>query len=554
MTYAMRRCGALAAALCVAFLAGAPSAAAAEPLATCFWEGPISTEQKSTRGFDGRDFNFPEESATYWMARFRMPLGARIVLRGRYAHGRYQSLNAYSDGAPTDALPDFAMQPDAGSVNPFPRGARRDGNARSYTLNVVNESAPAQRQPNTVYARPQQPDDPIELFYRVYEPDRGRDLTGGTGLPDPEVILSDGSRLRGDAACGAVNDPDREIPVQSVPAATWQAAVGSPGCDPNTNPAYNPVRWERFFNLEYATEAVVTDCTAAGRELRRNEPAPEKGGFYSNRDNAYIFSHLSRRFGQLLVLKAKMPTVPRTRQGQRRMGGGQLRFWSLCTGESRVTTRTPDCLADRQLPVNGARDYTVVVSKAADRPANATPRCGVGWLDWGERGDAAGRPDYAALIMRNMLPEASFAQAIQRVPKPGAEQDVMGAYFPQSGYSTKALFEARGCSASRLALRGRRLRADRRGRLRVRLACKSYESSCSGRLGISARGIGRRLGAARFSLRSGTSRLVRVRLARHGRRALRRRGRVRVTVKARGATPAEVALRAKRRYALRARR
>ena len=35
-------------------MASAP-AAAAEPLATCFWEGPVSMKRPSSRGFDGPD-------------------------------------------------------------------------------------------------------------------------------------------------------------------------------------------------------------------------------------------------------------------------------------------------------------------------------------------------------------------------------------------------------------------------------------------------------------------------------------------------------------------
>ena len=62
-------------------LTASPAAAQEPPLATCFWEGPISTERPSTRGFDGRNFNFPEESATYWLARFKLPAGARLELR-----------------------------------------------------------------------------------------------------------------------------------------------------------------------------------------------------------------------------------------------------------------------------------------------------------------------------------------------------------------------------------------------------------------------------------------------------------------------------------------
>ena len=84
--------------------------AVSKPPATCFWEGPISTKRKTTRGFDGRYFNFPEESATYWLARLNLPAGSRLVLRGRFPHGRYMSLNSYSDGAPTDSLSDIAIE------------------------------------------------------------------------------------------------------------------------------------------------------------------------------------------------------------------------------------------------------------------------------------------------------------------------------------------------------------------------------------------------------------------------------------------------------------
>ena len=93
------------------------------------------------------------------------------------------------------------------------------------------------------------------------------------------------------------------------------------------------------------------------------------------------------------------------------------------------------------------RAYTIVVSKPEDRPTNAVRRCGVSWLDMGD-GDGDQRSDYAALIMRNMLVSPDFAQAIQRVPEPGAEADVMGPYFPQSEYRSRAAFEGLGCPAT----------------------------------------------------------------------------------------------------------
>jgi hypothetical protein len=173
--------------------------------------------------------------------------------------------------------------------------------------------------------------------------------------------------------------------------------------------------------------------------------AESQGGFYSNRDSAYLYVHLSRLFGPVLVVKGKLPKTPQTFRGPPRMPGGQVRFWSLCSGESRVTTRTPDCLADRQVLHRSGRNYTVVVSRRSDRPSNARGRCGVAWLDWGNRGDGAGDPNYGLLILRNMLASPGFKRAIQRVQAPGHERAVMGPFFPDSHYTTTKAFASRGC-------------------------------------------------------------------------------------------------------------
>jgi hypothetical protein len=426
------------------------SATAAQPaLSSCFWEGPISMSRPTTEGFDGRLFNFPEESATYWLARLHIPEGGSLHLRGRYAHARYQSLNAYSEGTPTDALPDVATRPRPGSINPFIAGNRRDSEHRSYTVEVADLPPPqGERAPNTLYARPEG-DAPIELLYRVYEPDRGLDLTGDTGLPRPIVRTSEGTRLRGADACAAVNDPNREIPVQTTSTAQWTIAKNAPGCDPQVAPAVPPARggprWDRFFNFDYARLGFALGCTDAARQAHRELPHEDTGGFYSNGDIRYLFTMLSRQFGPVLVVRAKMPRFPATYGGARRMPAGQLRFWSLCSTESSVTGRTEDCLADRQVPLGAHRRFEIVVSKAADRPANARRRCGVAWLRWAEAGDGAGRSDFGQLVIRNMLPAADFEQAIQNVAKLDTERAVMGPYHPEAAYESKQAFEAGGC-------------------------------------------------------------------------------------------------------------
>jgi hypothetical protein len=423
-----------------------PEGPVSKPPATCFWEGPISTKRPTTRGFDGRNFNFPEESATYWMARFSLPEGATLTLRGKYPHARYMSLNTYSEGVPIDALSDPQIRPEPGSRNPFREGAKRYVRERFWTVTVSPDDPPSgyERPRNTIYGG-QSETAPIELFYRVYEREPGRDLTGGRGLPRHRLVLADGSSTTKKGACDAINDPDREIPIDTVPEQLWERGRSTPPCDPDTNPAYDPPRWERFFNVDYAALAVVSDCTEAGREARLAMEPDNEGGFYSNRDSAYIYSHLAREFGPILVVEGRLPRFPMTSRKPDRMPEADMRWWSLCTGESRVTVRTPDCLSDRQVLKRSGRNYTIVVSKRADRPENARRGCDVGWLDWGERGDGAGDPDYGLLIMRNMLVDPDFEHAIQNVQRPGEEQAVMGPYFPRSDYMSREEFEARGC-------------------------------------------------------------------------------------------------------------
>jgi len=45
-----------------------------------------------------------------------------------------------------------------------------------------------------------------------------------------------------------------------------------------------------------------------------------------------------------------------------------------------------------------------------------------------------------------MLPDPSFAHAIQNVPAPGAERDVMGDYYPRGQYlAGPEEFKVKGC-------------------------------------------------------------------------------------------------------------
>ena len=94
-----------------------------------------------------------------------------------------------------------------------------------------------------------------------------------------------------------------------------------------------------------------------------------------------------------------------------------------------------DCRSDNRVGVGADGRYTIVVSAAEDRPPSARPECGVTWLAWA-RGP----------IYRHMVPDPSFAQAIQNVPEPGAELATMGDYYPQGEYlAGPSEFKPKGC-------------------------------------------------------------------------------------------------------------
>jgi hypothetical protein len=134
----------------------------------------------------------------------------------------------------------------------------------------------------------------------------------------------------------------------------------------------------------------------------------------------------SSSYGDILVFHGKAPTTPQTYlPSDTTMGSAQLRYWSMCSNTS--TTQYLGCVKDDDVPLDSEGYYTIVISTAANRPADATAACGVEWLPKGPLPSAP-------IILRNMLPEASFTQAIQDIPAQGQEQATLGPYYPNGYY------------------------------------------------------------------------------------------------------------------------
>jgi hypothetical protein len=377
-----------------------------------------------------------DTNAVYWGGTYAALPGTRIRIAGDYPHARYMSWNLYDAAArPTDALTDFELAPDSGSSNPFLPGADRTVAERSYTAFIEVGARPSHPAPNTLYTGDSRGG---TFLYRVYVPDSGRDEKGGVPLPKvtlepaggtwPPLTVEQCRELQAPYAW-QLNDLIAEAP-----------ALPDPTDDGEGFPGRDPPNWRLFENFCAAAVDIMLD-NENGEPFHPGaaERCGDGPGFFSNRDIAYVFAPSSRGFGELLVLRGRAPTFADTRPGPPVMPSGhQLRYWSFCQYEP-ATQRVIECRADDGVVVAADGRYTIVVSTAADRPASARAECGVTWLPWGPQ-------TQGLVIYRHMLPDPSFAEAIQNVPHPGAEREVMGDYYPRGQYlGEPGEFKAKSC-------------------------------------------------------------------------------------------------------------
>jgi hypothetical protein len=417
---------------------------------TCFWNIGV---------VNGGTINvaYPDAGANYWGAQYTLPPGAKLELKGEFPHARYTSIQSYNTlGIVTDALVDYQINPDAGSSNPFRPGVRRDVNRRSFTVTLLDASPASVINPNqrtneparnVLYTKPAGDTTGLHaLLWRVYIPDKGRDLRGGVPLPQPVLRLADGSVQTGQHLCDTLTSQVKRLPDISallVPGAQYDALRYQSGV-PAWFPAKNPPVWRVQYNRAYLL------ALYRGPHYRPTLPSPTKAGqsgFFPNIDNQYARAAINRKLGHVVAFRGTMPTTPRTYGGETFMRQPtQLRYLSFCMNESVLTTRVMDCVYDEQIPVGPHRRYVVVTSRAADRPRNATAKCGVAWLAWSPRGDGGRDHDFGWMQLRNMLPSPSFHRAIQDTKVPGDERKVMGSYLPTATYyKNKQAFEKLGC-------------------------------------------------------------------------------------------------------------
>lgn len=401
---------------------------------SCFWVGPYVIDDPDS------NIAYIDTGAAYWTARYSLPEGSTLKLNGEFPYARYMSFNSYRpDATPAFALRDQQIKASIGSNNPFTQGANRNSAERNYQIELVGGQAPIIPLDNTVYDYAE-PDANSVLWYRVYVPDKGNDITGDVGLPTPELTLSSGEVLTGQAVCDTLKSDPEPLVSPLIPEQTYAQLR-------QNNPAKeNPV-WRAGYTVQFSLRCgFLGQCDAN---------PPRQVGWFANLDNQYVGTYIDRAIKPVVVMRGKIPTVPSTLDGNEVFdeSDAQLRYWSMCQNEY-YSQKVTGCLYDEQVTINPDGYFTIITSLPSDRPSNATDECGVGYLPWSAKGDGfssiSGREDNETdgfLLMRNMLPAADFNQAIQNTSVIGDEPAILGEYYPSIEYFTKAEFEALGCDA-----------------------------------------------------------------------------------------------------------
>lgn len=399
----------------------------------CFWQGPYVRETPVT------NFAYPDTGAAYWSAQYTLPQGASLKLKGDYPYARYMSFNSYrNDASPAHALSDDRISPNPGSKNPFINGNARQDNNRSYEITLASGERPDSPAENTLYdyAENQQ----ATLLYRLYVPDENKNVLGGVALPSIELTTAGGEVLQDEAACAELSAQQKLVDVPLVPAQTYAMAR-------QNNPARNPSIWKAAYNFDYSIKCSFFNLC---------EPNPVRQvGWFANLDNQYISNFIDRSIEPIVVIRGKIPKVPATLKGNETFdtSEAQLRYWSICQNEY-YSQKVTACLYDEQIQIDADGFYTIVTSRLADRPSNATDACGIGYLPWSDDGDGFGiiegqenSTDDALLIIRNMLPMNGFEKTVQQTQTPGDETATLAEFMPVTQYFSQEAFEALGCDA-----------------------------------------------------------------------------------------------------------
>jgi hypothetical protein len=360
---------------------------------------------------------YPEGNAAYIVTPYMLAPGQALVVEGAYPFARFSSLVTYygtaAGGQGLEVLgwmPDIAIAPDPGSVNPISGEASDDPAERRWTVRVTGtaplDATPAPLGQNVLPAHPEGVEGVVGvLIQRVYLPDDRTDPAAGVGKPTLSLETADGER-RPLAAC------------------TEEETAG----------------WHQFFNgrIQAIVDVVPPPPVPASADARPEFTRMIFEGLAPNPDAAYLTAPVAWEPGRVVVIRG---TAPRSGPGE----DVDVRYWSFCSGANTPPYPAASCIPDVDVPLAEDGTYTLVVSQPEDRPANATADNGVAWV-------AGADPAYPDLIaLRHLVPSEAFYDqsgwAVAPEDTAAEAAAIMGPYYPEAVYCDVATFEEGGADA-----------------------------------------------------------------------------------------------------------
>jgi hypothetical protein len=346
-------------------------------------------------------------------------------------------------GKPLESLADYLIKPLGTSINPFINGNKRLNKKRNYNIQILDNEPVTNRETgiisslssNNILNAPSYGPKQQLIIYRVYLPDNNTGPIGGVDLPKPTVLLN-GKSYTGKDACDVLNSNQKlaiTIDAAGLPAMQYRE-LASQHNKPITWPAQNPPKWY----IQMDRQSLIGIYTG---EFNNNAPR-STGGFFPNLDNHYLRTVINRKYGKVLLLKAKAPLTPKTYKSNDVYVENELRYWSICSNQSFGNTRVNDCLFDEEIPLDEDGYFTIFVSRLEDKPRNAIKECGYAWLPMADDGDGIYDNDVSIIQFRHMLAKSDFPYSIQNVMNQSDSKKVMKEYFPKSRYFMKNQVES----------------------------------------------------------------------------------------------------------------
>ncbi|MGQ0620892.1 MAG: hypothetical protein ACT4QA_13380 [Panacagrimonas sp.] len=363
------------------------------------------------RGADSeaKNIGYPDTQAGYFIV--SLPInpgpGVTYTITGGFPqvrHFGFQTYDGYRPDNLIDTLPDARIAPNGGpapAINPAVLPVR--GNyGRQYAAAIKFQFPPsnaALREPNTVYAGDRSRRGALtkQLVYRTYLPNPGVDKFGAAPLP---VIVYHG--------------PLGDIDLRDTPD---QAACNS---------------------IKRRNDAITTFPVAGGSRARPVfKPVSARGtlALYPNADITYMIAQPGRRRGDMVLIRAKAPLVPRLPTEQI-VPNPQTRYWSLCHNELN-TSKVVACLADREMTLQADGYMYAVISPPERRHPMARTEFGYNWLPFGNG-------ENGLVGFRQLLADPTFvgnyARAAAQPNLPLAT--TLGEWAPDITYCDQATFGA----------------------------------------------------------------------------------------------------------------